>query len=304
MNVAILAQKLSNLDGQGGGVCSILDVSKAFDTVPHGALNPALIRLGVPPYIAQYISDSYRTEINGKDGKVAIELLGGVKQGDPLSPFLFNAVVDPLLAHLDNRKRGITVGGQKVSVFTFADDLTVVSESVENAAEDILKAVESRERKCNTCDPTKATATSESTPPHGVGESQGAAISVNCCKRVQGVGALKPQQKLKLIKNYIFPKYRYRLASDPPTKTALKEADNEVRQILSGIFHLPESTSNNLFYKRPRDNGLGVSRLEHDIQFSVLKTRASMTESQDPVVRELAESSKKPDESLQIQMPK
>ncbi|KAG5866121.1 hypothetical protein JTB14_038098 [Gonioctena quinquepunctata] len=264
MNVAILAQVLSNMKGQGGGVCSILDVSKAFDTVLHGALNPA-----------------------PSDGKVAIELLRGVKQGDPLSPFLFNAIVDPLLAHFDNREKGITVGGQKVSVLAFADDLTVVSESVENAAEDILKTVEYFK---------------------SLGGSS-LRDFVNCCKRVQGVGALKPQQKLKLIENYTFPKYRYRLALDPPTKTALKEADNEVRQILSGIFHLPESTSNYLFYTRPRDNGLGVPRLEQDIQFSVLKTRASMAESQDLVVRELAESSnfaelaRKSDKSLRIQMP-
>ncbi|KAG5866123.1 hypothetical protein JTB14_038100 [Gonioctena quinquepunctata] len=215
---------------KGGKACSILDVSKTFDAVPHGALNPALIRLGVPPYIAQYISDSCRTEINGKDGK-------------------------------HTSTTGRKEWGQKVSVLTFADDLTVVSESVENAAEDILKTVEyfkslgmnSSIPKCcsfkiramlktwaieNPCLKIKGEEVQYMRPDQSYsylgidstpwcGRTQGAALSVNCCRRVRGVGALKPQQKLKLIKNYIFPKYRYRLALDPPTKTALKEADNE-----------------------------------------------------------------------------
>nr|CAI5864999.1 unnamed protein product [Callosobruchus analis] len=84
-NVSLFRQALKSMKEGKGGTCSILDISKAFDTVPHDALVPALRRLGVAPYIADYVKT--RTRIaNGhpsNDDPIQIGLKRGVKQGDP-----------------------------------------------------------------------------------------------------------------------------------------------------------------------------------------------------------------------------
>ncbi|KAG5870365.1 hypothetical protein JTB14_016132 [Gonioctena quinquepunctata] len=164
--------------------------------------------------------------------------------GDPMSPFLFNGIVDPLLTYLDDRGWGTTVRTREVAVLAFADDLTLVSET----AEDILKTL-------------------------GYFKALGMNL---CCRRVREVCQVKPQQRLELIKTYIHPKFRYSLVLDLPSETTLREADNEIRQVICRMFHLPDSTTNHLFYSRTKDGGLGYSKLERNILFGVLKSRASM----------------------------
>ena len=52
-----------------------MDISKAFDTVPHAALKPCLARKGVPAPNVDLIGDMYKeckTNIKTKDGGIEI----------------------------------------------------------------------------------------------------------------------------------------------------------------------------------------------------------------------------------------
>ena len=49
----------------------------------------------------------------------------GVKQGCPLSPILFNIVLEGLLRHLSSCDAGYTLAGGKVNSLTYADDICV-----------------------------------------------------------------------------------------------------------------------------------------------------------------------------------
>jgi len=78
-----------------------VDISRAFDSVNREKLKAMIYRdLGQNP-ITRLISESYTdqwTEIffNGEAiGKIPIR--SGVKQGDPLSPLLFNLYINPAL---------------------------------------------------------------------------------------------------------------------------------------------------------------------------------------------------------------
>jgi hypothetical protein len=86
---------------KGPGLVAVqLDISKTFDTVPHQAIEGALLRKGVPEYVAKLIRESYdnvRTVITSGTTEVPIQIRRGVKQGDPLSPFIFNALMEHLL---------------------------------------------------------------------------------------------------------------------------------------------------------------------------------------------------------------
>lgn len=90
-NVRILSTALRILK-ESGGVLGIEDVAKAFDTVPHAAIMPALRRKGVHPEVAAYVESMYNnceTSIKTKESNVSIILERGVKQGNPLSTLIY-----------------------------------------------------------------------------------------------------------------------------------------------------------------------------------------------------------------------
>ena len=78
-----------------------LDLAKAFDTVLHTSISKALERKGVPKEVCDMVLDLYEgalTEIRTPVGKTRkIDINAGVKQGCPLSPLLFNLVMDELV---------------------------------------------------------------------------------------------------------------------------------------------------------------------------------------------------------------
>ncbi|XP_031789101.1 uncharacterized protein LOC116418059 [Nasonia vitripennis] len=58
-NIQLLDDAVSNAK-KAGGVITILDVSKAFDTVPHAVIQGCLEKKGIPETVAAYISSMYR----------------------------------------------------------------------------------------------------------------------------------------------------------------------------------------------------------------------------------------------------
>lgn len=105
LNAGLIRVKTAN-----GRVITVVDISKAFNTVPHTALQQCLIRKGVSETVASYIDRMYErchTRIRAKDGAMLVELKRGVKQDYPLSLLLFNLILDPIIKRLDRRTEGI-----------------------------------------------------------------------------------------------------------------------------------------------------------------------------------------------------
>ncbi|NXA48421.1 POLR protein, partial [Nothocercus julius] len=118
---------------------------KAFDTVSHQHIFQVLGHKGVDKHIIGLIRDLYTNcgttmEVGGQRSE-SIKILGGVKQGDPLSPVLFNLALDPLLCGLESKGVGFKYGEQLVTSLAFADDLALLSDSWEGMQQNI-KVVE------------------------------------------------------------------------------------------------------------------------------------------------------------------
>ena len=104
-----------------------VDIKKAFDSVSHQTLIAAATRMGTPSNLLQYIDLIHRdSQVFIQTTSDPIKVAQGVRQGDPLSPILFNAVMDWVLSGLDNGI-GIQIQGNphKLSHLAYADDLVL-----------------------------------------------------------------------------------------------------------------------------------------------------------------------------------
>lgn len=109
-----------------------IDYQKAFDTILHESIWSTLITQNVDPKIITIIKNLYRNSTS----RVKLETTGpsfpvkrGVRQGDPLSPKIFIAVLESIIRKLDWKNRGLYIQGKYLSHLRFADDLVLLSES-------------------------------------------------------------------------------------------------------------------------------------------------------------------------------
>jgi hypothetical protein len=133
-NVALLHNLLRHARTNKNNLfVSLLDVSKAFDSVPHESIKRALTRNGCPSEFIQIIENQYEnsyTALSYTDGdSPLIPLKRGVKQGDPMSPILFNLVIDELFEIIGDRFAYELEGVGKVNARAFADDIALMSGS-------------------------------------------------------------------------------------------------------------------------------------------------------------------------------
>ncbi|KAL6049574.1 hypothetical protein STEG23_029931 [Scotinomys teguina] len=108
-----------------------LDVEKAFNKIQHPFMMKALERVGIQGTFLNIIKAIYskptaNIKLNGEKLK-AIPLKSGTRQGCPLSPYLFNIVLEVLARAIRQHKeiKGIQIGKEEVKISLFADDMIV-----------------------------------------------------------------------------------------------------------------------------------------------------------------------------------
>jgi retron-type reverse transcriptase len=135
INIELFNTALEQSKKNLGGVFTIVDISKAFDTVPNSAIAPSLARKGISARLMELINKTYKetkTTFKTKNGiGVKIEILRGVKQGDPLSPTLFNLCLEPMLEAVEEFTEGININNN--NKMAFADDIVLIGKDKREA---------------------------------------------------------------------------------------------------------------------------------------------------------------------------
>ena len=114
-----------------------VDFQKAFDTVWHQGLLLKLTRLGINNYFYRIIQNMYsKTQLSVKvQGKLTDYFTSdvGVRQGDNLSPTLFNIFVNDIQDFMkkQNNTDPVKIGSTTLNCLLYADDVVLISRTKE-----------------------------------------------------------------------------------------------------------------------------------------------------------------------------
>lgn len=279
---------------------SSLDVGKAYDTLSHNAMIYLMKCYGLPDGLISFVENAYRTggtRLVG-DGWYS-EIIcpkRGVKQGDPLSPIIFNLAIDRLLKSLPEGI-GYQLGNTLVNAAAYADDLILFA-STPNGLQILLDHTAKTLQDCGLIlNSAKCQTISIKGQPKGkctVVEHRSFKIngrSIPCLKRSEkwkylGItftadgrswfdprdelttnlerlthAPLKPQQRLYALKSVLIPQLYHKLTLGNIKISILRKCDVILRNMVRRWLRLPHDVPVGFFYSSIKDGGLGIQCL-------------------------------------------
>ena len=123
----------------------MLDAEKAFDKIQHSFMIKTLQKSGIERTylnIIKTIYDKPRANILNGEKLKAFPLKSGTRQGCPLSPLLFNIVLEVLATAIREEKeiKGIQIG-KEVKLSLFALDMILYIENPKDSTRKLLERI-------------------------------------------------------------------------------------------------------------------------------------------------------------------
>ena len=120
------------------GILLFIDFEKAFDSIDWEFMVKCLDVFGFGPSLKGWIETFYKNisscVINNGMCTSQFEIQRGVRQGDPMPPYLFIIIAEVLATAIRTTNiQGIKIGKEEFKFVQYADDLTVFVPDIENA---------------------------------------------------------------------------------------------------------------------------------------------------------------------------
>ena len=121
------------------GILLFIDFEKAFDSLEWTFLERCLNQFGFGPDFIRWVNAFYKNIqsciINNGFYSHYFKIERGVRQGDPLSPYLFVTAIEILAIAMRNQDdlKGIKINDLETKLLQFADDTTVVLSDLDSA---------------------------------------------------------------------------------------------------------------------------------------------------------------------------
>ncbi|KAL0103868.1 hypothetical protein PUN28_017905 [Cardiocondyla obscurior] len=206
-----------------------IDIAKAFDSPMIAYITNAYARSSTKLGCSQWTSES-------------IQPTCGVKQGDPMSPVIFNMIIERLLIKLPN-DIGARIDGIKVNAAAFADDMLLFSSTPTGLQKS---------------DDWKYLGIPFT--PEGRAKTNASGKLRDALEKLTKA-PLKPQQRLFALRTNVIPGLYHQLELGNVTLSKLRKCDNMIRQAVRTWINLPTDTPNAYIHASIGDGGLGISSL-------------------------------------------
>jgi len=304
-----------------------LDIKKAFDSVAHAVIIDTIKKMGCPREFVNYVAKLYanaKTILQWAGVNTEIQMEEGVLQGDPLSPLLFNAVVDIALKAID-KAVGYTLHGKLVSSIAYADDILLVSSTkigmmkilaafartmatfglhINFDKSNIISLVPSgKEKKVKVL--SEQTFSIDDHPIKQVGiidgwkylgiqfeghTIAGKRVSMHDDLLKLDKAPLKPQQRLHMLKTNVIPKFLHVLVLGKTTKGRLEALDRNNRAFVRKWLKLPKDVPIAYFHACVRSGGLGITCLAESVPLTRKERLTKFLETGSPTAQAMSES--------------
>lgn len=274
-----------------------LDVSKAFDTVSHESLFIILQNVGVPReminYLRSYYEQSYTILHCDTWQSKQISPKRGVKQGDPLSPMLFNLVINKVISSLPTSV-GINIDGFRLNCVAYADDLFLFSQTrmgmqrlldhtsselescglIINSEKSLSIGIQAlgKQKKIK-IDNGPFVINGVNVPTLrrcdefqylGIGFTPMGKTKYNACEIIKPLlenltkAPLKPQQKLYALRTVLLPRLYHQTVLGRIQIGCLKKLDLKTREYVKKWLRLPDDFPIPFIHASVKDGGLGI----------------------------------------------
>lgn len=279
-----------------------LDLRKAFDSVTHGTIIESITTLGCPKTFIDYVTDLYlnaKTVLQYNLSTDILDIKRGVLQGDPLSPLLFNLVMDRAIKKL-SANIGYAYNGAIINCIAYADDIILVA-MTQNGLQTLIDVLTSelasfglqtnigksstisivpsgKQKKVKVITEPKFKVSGQYLRAIGVEDIwkylgiefkcnilNWSEFSLNVVLEKVDRAPLRPQQRLKMLRVAIIPRYLHTLVLSRTNITKLRAFDNEIRKYVRKWLYLPHDSPLAYIYADVKSGGLGIPYLEHQV---------------------------------------